>query len=281
VNNWPAVLIFSSIACISLLCIGAMAPRVNQRLDDLVLFAEWHMHSLFMLGNARWWVIAFLCISVTTPLLIVLVTHNWLLMSTALALLTVLPKFVIRQLLRKRRRTIVECLPDALAQLAASLRAGSSFQGALQLYTDQQPGPLAQEFTLVLREHRMGIRLDDAMDNLAERVHCEELDLMVSAVLIAQDVGGNLASILLQLSTTIRHKLMLEGKVGSLTAQGKLQALVISALPVAVLGALVVIEPRATLPIFEGLLGWVCLSIMLFMQLLGALMIRKIVSIEL
>lgn len=122
--------------------------------------------------------------------------------------------------------------------------------------------------------------MDDALDNLAERVRSEEMDLVVSAVLIAQDVGGNLAEILQGLSVTIRRKLTMEGKVAALTSQGVMQGFVVSALPFALLFALCFIEPEATRPIFQCLLGWIVLSMMAVLQVSGAVMIRKIVTIE-
>lgn len=132
----------------------------------------------------------------------------------------------------------------------------------------------------MLREHRIGARMEDALDNLAERVKSEEMDLVVSAVLIAQDVGGNLSEILQGLSTTIRRKLEMEGKIKALTSQGMLQGYVVSALPFVMLGVLCLVEPEATLPIFESLLGWIFLAVMVTLQVVGGLMIKKIVTIE-
>ncbi len=122
--------------------------------------------------------------------------------------------------------------------------------------------------------------MEDALDNLAERVQSEEMDLVVSAALIAHDVGGNLAEILHSLADTIRRKLEMEGKVQSLTAQGRLQGHVVTALPFMILGVLALIEPNATLPIFNTLLGWIFLSVIVVLLCIGGLMIRKIVDID-
>ena len=151
---------------------------------------------------------------------------------------------------------------------------------AMQSYVDEDTGPLGQEFSLLLREQRVGARLEDALDSLAERVQSEEMDLVVSAALIAHDIGGNLAEILLSLGETIRRKLEMEGKVASLTAQGRLQGFVVSALPFGILVPLTYFEPEATLPIFNSLLGWMFLTVIVVMVCIGGLIIRKIVNVD-
>jgi tight adherence protein B len=151
---------------------------------------------------------------------------------------------------------------------------------AVQLYVNEVEGPLAQEFSLLQREQRLGARLEDALENLGERVQSEEVDLLVSAALIANDVGGNLAEILQSLAETIRRKIEMEGKIEALTAQGRLQGRVVSALPFLILLPLMYFEPVATMPLFTSLLGWVFLAVIIGMDLIGSVLIQKIVSID-
>lgn len=190
------------------------------------------------------------------------------------------PTIVFALLRSRRAKAISQALPDGLLQLAASMRAGATFTVALQSLAQEDNGPLGDELSLTLREHRIGARMEDALENLAERVHRDEMDLVVSAVLISQEVGGNLAEILQRLAETIRRKAEMEGKIKALTSQGMMQGYVVSSLPLAILGALSFIEPEVTMPIFSGLLGWITLSVMGMFQLAGALMIRKIVTIR-
>lgn len=190
------------------------------------------------------------------------------------------PRFMFSYLDSRRAGLITKALPDALAQISAAMRAGSTFYMALQAQVDNGHGALEQEFAIVLHEQRIGLSMEKALDNLAERVNTEEIDLMVSAASIAQEVGGNLAETLQSLSETIRQKSEMEGKIASLTAQGRLQGYVVSAMPFLMLLGLSMVEPNATLPIFQSLLGWIVLAVILVLQVLGALMIRKIVSID-
>ena len=104
--------------------------------------------------------------------------------------------------------------------------------------------------------------------------------MFASAAMIANEVGGNLAEILFGLSETLRRKIEMEGKIDSLTAQGRLQGRVVSALPFLILLPLIYFEPEATYPIFTSLLGWCFLLVIITMDLIGSILIKKIVSID-
>lgn len=132
----------------------------------------------------------------------------------------------------------------------------------------------------MLREVRMGAGLEDALDNLAERVKSEDMDIVVSAATIARDVGGNLAETLSRLAESLRKKNEMEKKIKALTAQGILQGWVVSLLPFAILGALTFIEPEAVDSMFSSILGWLFLFVIIVLELMGGLFIRKIVRID-
>lgn len=235
---------------------------------------------LFLFNNASTVSVIYLSALVLVPALLLLSDVSLVIIVVVSVVLLCLPRILFALLRKRRASAIGHALPDALLQLASAMRAGATFTVALQGFTDEDTGPLGEELSLLLREHRIGARMEDVLDNLAERVRSEEMDLVVSAVLIAQDVGGNLAEILQGLATTIRRKLEMEGKISALTSQGMLQGYVVSALPLALLGALSFIEPEATRPIFNSLLGWLALCVMAVLQVSGAMMIKKIVTIE-
>ena len=235
---------------------------------------------LFLFSDANKLSHAYLIVLIAAPVLLLFAGFAPLLVAVLFIALLLVPRFAFSLLRVRRANAINAALPDALSQLASAMRAGATFTVALQGLIEEDTGPLGDELSLMLREHRIGARMEDALDNLAERVRSEEMDLVVSAVLIAQDVGGNLAEILQGLSTTIRRKLEMEGKIKALTSQGMLQGYVVSALPFGLLAALCFIEPEATLPIFNSVLGWIALAIMATLQILGALMIKKIVTIQ-
>lgn len=194
--------------------------------------------------------------------------------------LILVPRLVMHRMQKQRARTITEGLPDVLDQIAGSMVAGSTFIGAMQLMVDESEGPLKQEFSLALREIRLGTHLDDALDNLGERVRSDDMDLVVSAATIAREVGGNLAETLNRLASTLRRRNEMEKKVKALTAQGVLQGWVVCILPFAILVVLRFLEPLAVEALFGSVLGWSFLFVICTMEALGGFFISKIVAID-
>jgi len=164
--------------------------------------------------------------------------------------------------------------------LASSLRAGTSLQIAMDITIRETPAPLSQELGVVVREQRLGMALEDALESLATRLKLEEVDLVVAAMTIARDVGGNLAETLDQLSHTLRAKATMEGKIRSLTSQGKLQGLIVGMLPIFLMLVLSRMQHDAMQPLFHSLLGYAVLGVIGLLEIIGFLMIRKIVAID-
>jgi tight adherence protein B len=191
-----------------------------------------------------------------------------------------LPRITWAVMRRRRRARLTVQLPDGMNMMAGSLRAGASLQMALGLVVTEAPAPLSQEFSLLLREQRLGLALEDSLRGMSQRLEMEEVDLFVSALTIAKEVGGNLSEILERLAATLRQKATMEGKIRALTSQGKLQGIVVGLLPVFLAGALYLMDPVAMLPLFTTLYGWGVLAVVFVMLLLGAFFIKKIVTID-
>jgi len=242
--------------------------------------AEENMERMFVFTDARKLLIVYVSAMVVIPVLLYIMEFSWVFVLLSFIAVFQFPKMYFKKLASKRANAINAALPDALAQISGAMSAGSTFISAVQSMVEEQNGAISQEFSLLLREVRMGARLEEAMDNLGERVQTEEMDLVISAALIAQDIGGNLAEIYLRLSSNLRRKMEMEGKVKSLTAQGVLQGYVVTALPFLILLALLVPEPEATQPMFSSILGWAFLSVIIVLQVVGGTIIRKIVSID-
>jgi tight adherence protein B len=122
--------------------------------------------------------------------------------------------------------------------------------------------------------------MDDAFENLAKRVNEDEYTLVVSAARLAKDVGGNLSETFELLADTLRRKIIMEGKIDALTSQGKLQGWVVGFLPIGMMLILMQMEPQAMYPLLHSVVGWGFLSVILIMELLGGLFIKKIVTID-
>jgi tight adherence protein B len=217
---------------------------------------------------------------VVLPTLVWLFTNNPVFVTfTAIGTL-ILPKVYIKNLATRRLKRFEEQLPDALMMVSGAMRAGASLNVALESMIKEQKPPMSQEFDLMLREQRLGVDFDTALVNMEKRNPLQDFSLVVSGLRISREVGGNLAEILESLAHTLREKATMEGKIRSLTAQGKMQGLIMSCLPLLIMAALNWIEPKAMGTMFTTLIGWATLSVIIVMIVIGYLFIRKITTID-
>lgn len=278
--NLILVLMFLGVSAVAYMMISSGTVAFESASENMASKADSELRDMFLFANTKKILFLYLSLLVAVPIALIVLNQSPVVIVIAVVLMLMAPRFILKTLAKRRKAAINKALPDALAQVAGAMRAGSTFTSALQSMVEEQEGPLGQEFGLLLREQRLGARLEDALDNLGERVQSEEVDLVISAALIAQEVGGNLAEILQRLSETIRRKMEMEGKIKALTSQGVMQGYVVTALPFFILFALTFLEPEATLPIFSGVLGWGFLFVISIFQLVGGFMIRKIVNID-
>ncbi len=182
----------------------------------------------------------------------------------------------------KRRRIdrAIEQMPDALTAISSGMRSGQSLQQAMETVVAFEKGPIVQEMTLFLRELRVGVGFNEALDNFYSHLPRTEVQLMVAAMKIARETGSNLAETLERIAHTLRSKLQMEGKIRSLTAQGKLQGLVMTLLPIFMGVVLSRMEPHAMSYLFTTWYGWLVMGLIAVLDLLGYFFIRKIVSID-
>lgn len=218
--------------------------------------------------------------------LVVVPMFVWLLLGdivTTLAvffLILVLPTYFYRSMKKRRLMKIEEQLPDALAMVAGSMRAGASLSIALDNLVAEQPPPLSQEFEIYTQEQRLGVDFEASLSNMEKRIPIQDFAMLLTALRINREVGGNLADTIDSLGETLRKKGTMEGKIQSLTAQGKLQGTVITGLPV-LLGVLLnFLEPAAMSKLWTIGIGWTVLAVIIVMEMLGYMMIRKIASID-
>jgi len=242
--------------------------------------ARFNLADMFMFMDARHLFRVNAAALVLVPLLLWLVSGNVLLAGLALAAIWLLPKKLYRWMKQRRIDKVQQQLPDGLMMVAGSMRAGLGFTPALEsLARDVEP-PLAQEFALVLREQRMGVKLEEALGHFNDRVPVQDVTLFVSAVTISREIGGNLAESLASLADTLRRRLIMEGKVKSLTAQGRLQGIVMALMPVGIIAFLSVAYPDTMNAMYHTPLGWAVIAVAVVMEYLGYRMCRKITNID-
>ncbi|HEX6488734.1 MAG TPA: type II secretion system F family protein [Candidatus Dormibacteraeota bacterium] len=190
------------------------------------------------------------------------------------------PALYLRYRQGARRRAFTRQLVDGVTLLSSSLKAGHSFAQAIDMVAKNGQPPMSEEFDRVVREMNIGGSPEQALQKLVRRVESEDLDLIVTAVLIHQSVGGNLSKILDSISHTLRERIRVRGEVAAITAQARASGWIITVLPLAVGGLLYVIAPNYFRPMTTQLLGWLMLGVCGVMIFIGNLFIRKITRIR-
>jgi tight adherence protein B len=191
-----------------------------------------------------------------------------------------LPRIFIWQAKKARFEKFAGQMVDGLLVLSNAMKSGMTLVQAMEILEAEQPAPISQEFGLVLREYKLGVPLETALENITKRMPNDDLKLMVSATNIVLGMGGNLMRIFDSLANVIRERSKLEGKTKALTSQGKLQGLVVGLLPTALGVMMYLLDPPMITRMLKTLSGNLALGLMVFLQVLGYFMIRKITSIE-
>ena len=180
----------------------------------------------------------------------------------------------------RRLKAIEDSLPDLLITVAASLKAGHSFRQGIQNVVDEGQGPAAKEFNRVLNETRLGRPMDDALQEMAERVGSSNLEFVITAVTIQRQVGGSLAGLFDMVAEAVRNRQQFARKIKSLTAMGRMSAYVLCGLPFFMAGILTVINANYMAPLYHTSAGHKLIMLALVMMLIGSLLLKKIVSFK-
>lgn len=248
--------------------------------DNFTNTAQTNLQQMFMFVDTRK-VFTFNLLAIfVVPLLVYLATNKIILAVVVGIFVLLLPKMVYRYMHARRLQRFDQQLPDSLNMIAGAMRAGASLPTAIEGMVRETEGPISQEFSLVLREQRLGKSLDEAFENLGARLPSQDLSLVVAAARIARDVGGSLSEIFDRLADTLRQKAIMEGKIKALTSQGKLQGWVVGLLPIGIMAVLFQMEPSAMGALFTSVAGWVVIAIIIILELMGAVFIKKIVTID-
>jgi tight adherence protein B len=207
-------------------------------------------------------------------------TQNPVIAGGAAAIIVFLPRFAVGFLRKRRYKEFERQLPDALLMVSGAMRAGASLTVAMEGMVKEQRPPLSQEFELMLREQRLGVDFDTALRNMEKRLPIPDFVMVVSGMRISREVGGNLADILETLADTLRRKHQMEGKIDALTAQGRMQGIVMTGLPLFLMLILTQMEPEAMAPLYHTWYGWITLGVVGVLLSIGYLAIRKITTID-
>jgi tight adherence protein B len=247
--------------------------NVGQRLE-LMLYQSgmtWRVETLLLLTTA---------FALGGYFLGIMVTHRVAPALLIMGGLTPLPYFFVSWKKSQRMKAFAEEFPDALDLLVSALRAGLSFSAAMQIVAEESPEPVRSEFAVCVEEQSLGLDFRETMANLTKRVDSLDLRFFVTAVILQRDTGGNLAEILENTSKLIRDRFRILGDIKTFTAQGRLTGMILLCLPLGISVFMWVMTPDYFKPMMENEAGRMALWFAGSMQLMGALVIRKIVNIK-
>jgi len=190
------------------------------------------------------------------------------------------PSYLLKLLKIRRLNRFNLQLGDTLVGMSNALRAGFSITQAFESVVRDGENPIAQEFDVFLQQTRVGVSFSDALAHLEERVGSDDLKLVTVAIDTARRTGGNLTEIFDRIAATIRERLRIERRIRTLTAQGRLQGIIVGFMPIIIGVALMIVDPQMMLPFLHSTLGVVVMSAVAILIALGGLVIRKIIRID-
>jgi tight adherence protein B len=219
-------------------------------------------------------------VGLVTGIVATQISHWWWSFFPAAIFGGCVPVMVAVHKKRRRLAQFEKQFPDALDILTGALRAGLAFSGAIQVVAEECPKPVSKEFTIVFEENRLGLDMKEALRNLAARVDSSELRMFVTAVILQRETGGNLSEVLEGTAHIIRDRFRILGEVRALTAQQRFSGMVLSILPLAMAALISVMAPEYMKTLLQDPMGPYLIAGGLALQVIGFLIIRKIVAIK-
>lgn len=191
-----------------------------------------------------------------------------------------LPLILVQRLYNSRCTKFVDQMVDGLTIMANGIKSGSNAPQAMQRVVDIMGNPIAQEFRMVLNQVQFGQSFEDALTDLGERIPRPDVQMFVIAINILKETGGNLAETFQTIVLVIRERQKVEKKIEAMTAQGIMQGMIVSAVPFVLAGVFYLVDPAFIMPMFTTTLGLFLCFVILVLQIIGGIVIKKIVTIK-
>ena len=274
------LLIFVAVACVAVLTAQKATEFMSFYQSKFTASAEVELGDMFIFTDPSRLFWLNLLALILIPLLVHALFALWVITGLVFVVLLIVPGMIWAKLRNKRFRQLESQLPDAFMMLSSSLQAGASLNMAFQDLVRQSPKPINQEFGLLVKRMQLGMSLDDGLIELERRVPVQSFVMASSAIRISREVGGNLVETINSMADTLRRKHTMEGKIDSLTAQGRAQGTFMALVPIALALILSVFEPESMQQLYTTRMGLMVLTVMIIMQIMGFVFIRKITSID-
>lgn len=196
------------------------------------------------------------------------------------AVFSYVPKIFVKIIIEKRRKLFNSQVVDCLGSISRGLKAGLSLVQALERTSNYMPAPMSDELAIVMHEYELGVTIDQALKNMSERVKDDDMNLAVSAIVTTRSIGANLSEIFTEIIDTIRERGLIERKVKALTSQGKMQGIIVALVPVFFAIVVNMFNPQLMSLLYTTLLGWICIFVMVVLDVVGYFLIKNIVTVE-
>ncbi len=271
--------VFGSVFIFALVVLSIVSRGLEEYEDRYLTEGSRDLTEMFYFINPRQLLLLTVAASALLGLL-GFVAFNWF-VALGLAICGfVVPFYGIKKLREKRILTFEKQLVDSLVQMSSAFRAGLTLAQASESISQEMPAPLSQEFGLFVKEIKLGVKQEEALQNMADRVGSEDLQLVVTATNISKQLGGNMAEMYDIISSTIRERFRLEGRIRALTSQGKMQGWVVGSMPLALGLILNYMRPDLMQPMLHSWFGYGLIATVIVLEVIGMWMIRKIVAID-
>lgn len=223
---------------------------------------------------------ALAAVGLVLPVLFIAEWYGYVLAVICAVLAYNIPKIYMGRRRQSRVDKLNAQLPEALTMISNSLKAGFGLLQAMAVASEQMQHPIATELGRTIHEMNIGSSAEEALQNLNERSGSYDLDIVVTAILVQRTVGGNLGEILDTTAETMRERIRIKGEIQTLTAQQKLTGIVIGLLPIAVGGLFTVVSPGYINPLFTTLIGQMMLGLAVVLEVVGIMVIQRVLNIE-
>lgn len=249
-------------------------------LDGYKKKIQFNLTRAHILLKAEEFITVCIILFIVLALIIFIISGSFLYSLLAGLLGWLFPSILLKAKAKRRIKHLNDQLGDSIVMISNSLKAGYSFFQSVDVVAKEMTGPISEEFTLLQKELNLGVSTEKALENIVARVLSDDLELVITAVLIQRQVGGNLSEVLDNISSTIRERLKIKGEIRTVTAQGKMSGMIISLMPVGLGVILFFINPDHIMLLFRETLGIGILAFSVFMELIGIYFISKIIKIE-
>jgi tight adherence protein B len=268
-----------SVFFFALVIFGVLSKAYEQYQERYVVRSMNDLSDMFLFIDGRQMMVLNIC---TMGLMII---AGWLLFNPLVTVMMTIvgfftPMWTIRFYRARRIKRFNVQMVDALQAMANAFKAGLTFPQAIEQVGKEAQSPLAQEFSLFVKEIKLGVPLEEALINMSKRVGSDDLDLVVISTNISRQLGGNMAEMFEVLSGAIRERFRLEGKIDAMTSQGRMQGWIVSSMPPALGLVLNYMRPDLMEPMMDSWFGYILVALIGIMEVLGILVIRKIVNID-